>query len=329
MSTNPMNSDLSLGLLDSICHALQRGYQLWSKGQQTRDIWTLKESIIWIHHGVELALKQLLVQENEFLVFERVDDAVRQLAHLRKQPNLDGAEVLDLFEHHDAVRSVSFHKLVQRAAVVLNIVELSEGSPLRSHIDDLTIYRNRLVHFLVVLNVQETNNLLSDLLEPLLTVLGRKVNNADFVQNCIPEVRRLAKPVQRLGIEFARDSERRILKLTQRFDGRQVPGQLLGREGDFYLPVFTHVVEASPFDKVDLVAHGRDEDWIVEVKLRLSSRLHNILDELEQAHAGHQDAKVWLVVMSDISQGQKYELTQRGYLVSGLPEIVRLEEMLS
>ena len=42
---------------------------MWSKGRKKGDALLLKEAIIWIHHGIELSLKQLLVQTNEYLVF--------------------------------------------------------------------------------------------------------------------------------------------------------------------------------------------------------------------------------------------------------------------
>jgi hypothetical protein len=319
---------LRIGLLDNSCHSLQRGYELWNKGQQTQDVWTLKESIIWIHHGVELALKQLLVQTNEYLVFEKVDEAVRKLAHLRRQPGMSSADVLNLFDRDDTVISVGFRRLIQRTAVMLDITGLAEGAPLRTYVDELTRYRNKLVHFSVELNIAEITSLLSDLLEPLLELLEREVDDVDFVQNCIPEIRRRAQPVRRLDRTLGVESEQRIARLLQLFSGQQVPGELLGREGDIVLPVFSRVEEAGPTSRVDIEAEGADENWIVEVKLRLMPRLSEIVEQLERARSSYREAKVWLVIMSEISPKKKLELAQKGYLVSGLPEIVRLEQVL-
>ena len=58
---------LRIGLLDNSCHSLQRGYELWHQRQTTQDGWLLKEAVFWIHHGIELALKHLLVQTNEYI----------------------------------------------------------------------------------------------------------------------------------------------------------------------------------------------------------------------------------------------------------------------
>lgn len=319
---------LRIGLLDNSCHSLQRGYELWSRGQQTQDVWALKESIIWIHHGVELALKQLLVQTNEYLVFEQIDEAVRKLAHLRRQPGMSGAGVLDLFDHDDTVVSVGFRRLIQRAALMLDIAELAEDAPLRTYVDELTRYRNKLVHFSVELNIAAITSLLSDLFEPLLVLLEREVDEVDFVQNCIPEIRRRAQPVRKLDMTLAVESERRIARLLQLFSGQQIPGELLGREGIIVLPVFSRVEEAGPTSRVDIEADGVDENWIVEVTLRLTPRLSEIVERLERARSSYGDAKVWLVIMSEIPHRNKLDLAQKGYLVSGLPEIVRLEQIL-
>ena len=63
---NPNKSSLSIGLLDNCYHSLKRGYELWNivnernvrNERNADDGWLLKESIIWVHHGIELAKKK-------------------------------------------------------------------------------------------------------------------------------------------------------------------------------------------------------------------------------------------------------------------------------
>lgn len=79
---NQNKSSLSIGLLDNCYHSLKRGYELWNIVKERNDInhrnaddaWLLKESIIWVHHGIELALKKMLAQVNECFIFEKLDD---------------------------------------------------------------------------------------------------------------------------------------------------------------------------------------------------------------------------------------------------------------
>ncbi|MCH8499077.1 MAG: hypothetical protein LAT63_11410 [Marinobacter sp.] len=191
------SENLKIGLLDNGSHSLKRGFEMWTQWEESEDAWLLKEAVIWVHHGIELVLKQLLVQTNEFLVFQDVNKAVERLGILRKKNGMKNAGVLDLFDHDDKVMSVGFSNLIERAAITLSICELEDGGLLRSYIDRLTRYRNKIVHFSLELDVMEVSTLLSDLLNPLLSVLSREINDIKFKQIVIPEIRKSAQPIQR------------------------------------------------------------------------------------------------------------------------------------
>ncbi|EJE4556981.1 HsdR family type I site-specific deoxyribonuclease [Vibrio parahaemolyticus] len=193
---NNKNSSLKMGLLDNGAHSLKRGYEVWNEWKKNEDGWLLKESIIWVHHGIELLLKQLLVQNNEFLVFQDVNKAVERLGILRNKPGMDNAGVLDLFDHDDKVMSVGFKNLIERVAITLTIDELSAKSDLRDQIDQLTKFRNKIVHFSIELDVVEVSELISDILDPLLCMLSREVSCDHFKKVTILEIRKVAQPVQ-------------------------------------------------------------------------------------------------------------------------------------
>ena len=171
LTTPNTNSSLRIGLLENSCHSLKQGYGAWNKWQAAQDKWLLKEAVIWVHHGIELALKQLLVQTNDYLVFENVDKAVEELARLRGKGNA-AVSALDLFEEEKSITTVGFQKLIDRCAVMLNLADLTKGAVLRSRIDELTKYRNKTVHFQVEIVPAEVSTLLSDILDPLLSLLS-------------------------------------------------------------------------------------------------------------------------------------------------------------
>lgn len=211
--TNQINS-LRIGLLDNSYHSLKRGYEMWSQWKDSEDAWLLKESIIWVHHGIELALKQLLVEKNEFLVFDDINKAVDRLSILRRKKGMENAGVLDLFDHDDKVMSVGFRNLVERTAVTLSIPELTENETLRLKIDELTKYRNKVVHFSVELDIAAVSNLLSDILDPLLSMLSREVKDINFRNVSIPEIRNKARPVQKFSEKFRLDIVDRAIRAT-------------------------------------------------------------------------------------------------------------------
>jgi hypothetical protein len=331
MTTNP--SSLRIGLLDNSAHSLQRGYELWYQGQTTHDGWVLKEAIFWIHHGVELALKQLLVQTNEYLVFDKIDDAVRKLTHLRRQNGMANAGVLDLFNQDESgIVSVSFHNLVQRVAIMLNIRELEEGAPLRTYIDELTKYRNKIVHFSIEMNVSEISSLLSDVLEPLLQLLAREVKDANFKTNSIPAIRRRAQPIQTISHNYEIESISRIERLLCKFNGQTVSGELFGLDDDVVLPVFTNVNQSPHGSRdygLDIHAKSASETWLIELKSRLSlAFIDRILLQLNRASQFAINSKIWLVVMSDVSPVYKERIKEKGIQISSIDDIVRLEQLL-
>ncbi|MBI5954040.1 MAG: DEAD/DEAH box helicase family protein [Chloroflexi bacterium] len=209
------NPSLRIGLLDNSYHSLKRGYEIWSLWKKTDDAWLLKESIIWIHHGIELSLKQLLAQTNAFLVFENVDLAIENLGKLRKKEGMENADVMDLFDNSDRVKSVGFQSLIERVAVALSIPELAKNAPLRQRIDELTKYRNKIIHFSIELDIAAVSSLLSEILDPLLLMLEREVKDDKFIQNRIPEIRELAQPVKKFSDQFRQEIIADAIKATE------------------------------------------------------------------------------------------------------------------
>lgn len=334
MTTPP--SSLRIGLLDNACHSLQRGYEMLNKGSNKKEALALKEAIIWIHHGIELSLKQLLVQSNEYLVFENIDEAVRKLAHLRRQPDLNQASVLDLFDYGEGVYTVGFNKLIERVAIMLSLPELAQGATLREKIDELTNYRNKIVHFSVEVRLDEVASLLADLMEPFLTLLEREVKDENFVRRCIPYVRANAESVSAVyRLKYA-EIEERISQLMMNFNGQQVPGRLFGMEGSLTLPRFAEIKpQASGQDlRADISALGDSEQWIVEIKMTPpnSAQLHQLLNQLiaYKKVFQHQARNVrpWLIVMGVDRIFNRSILKRYEVLFSSEADIAELEQVL-
>lgn len=207
---------LKIGLLDNSSHSLQRGYEMWSKWKETEDAWLLKESVIWVHHGVELALKQLLVQTNEFLVFQDVDKAVQSLEKLRKTRGNENAGVLDLFKSRAGAKSANFSTVVNRVATMLSISELKAKAPLRDNIDKLASYRNSMVHFSIELDVVEVSSMLSEILNPLLNLLSREIKDESFKTKDISKISGFAQPLQDYVKHIRADIVESAIKSTLR-----------------------------------------------------------------------------------------------------------------
>lgn len=322
-----------IGLLDNACHSLQRGYEMFNKGRSKEDALSLKEAIIWIHHGIELSIKQLLVQSNEYLIFENIDDAVRKLAHLRRQPSMDNANVLDLFDSSEGIYTVGFGKLVDRAAIMLNLQELSQGADLREKIDALTSYRNKTVHFAVDVKLEEVINLLGQLMEPFLSLLERQIKDKEFIKKCLPFVRAQAESVSAVYRLQYKETEERVEKLLRKFNGMEVSGDYFGALGRINLPKF-EVVENGSGQRdfsFDFLAKSENENWIVVLKLgRLNSiQTHYLVDRSKNYRSKIANSKIWLIVMGIDRVPSIAFYRNHQILVSSEIDIINLEKLLN
>jgi len=327
-----MSNTSKIGLLDNACHSLQRGYEMFNKGRQKKDALALKEAIIWIHHGIELSIKQLLVQSNEYLIFENIDEAVRKLAHLRRQPSMDSANVLDLFESGEGIYTVGFGKLIDRAAIMLNLQELSQGADLREKIDALTSYRNKTVHFTVDVKSEEVINLLGELMQPFLSLLDKQIIDKDFVNNCLPLVRAQAESVSAVYQLQHKEAEKRIEKLLQKFNEMEVSGDYFGVSGRINLPKFDSIENVSKNRDyaVDFWGKSSTENWIVELKMGSPnySQLKWINEKSRRYIEKVYNAKFWLIILGTDRKLSKSYFQNNQILISSETDITNLEKLL-
>ncbi|MFN6571576.1 hypothetical protein [Dendronalium sp. ChiSLP03b] len=337
---------LRIGLIENCYHSLKRGYELWGEGQRKQDGWLLKEAVIWIHHGIELGIKQLLVQTNEYLIFENIDTAVEKLAKLRNQPQQVEASVLDLFEQEKPAFSVGFEKAVERAAIMLNITELSKTSPLRSNIDELTKYRNKIVHYAVSLEVNEVITLISSIMDDFINLLERNIQDNNFQEKYLPEIRQANLPISIKVKSLIQESESRVKNLIMNFNNQYVSGKLFGVEDNILLPkttnIYTHNYKNNnPWDI--RASMSNNEEWLVEIKIlstNYSSRkmainqLRNHKKFLLDKYEGITESqiKLWFISLNDKDKSNFLRETdffkENGILVSYKDDIEQLEELL-
>lgn len=325
-----------IGLLNNAFHSLQRGYEMFNKGKQKSDPLALKEAIIWIHHGIELSIKQLLVQSNEYLIFDNVDKAVEKLAQLRRKSDMGNATVLDLFDYSESITTVGFGKLIDRAAVMLNLQELSQGTILRNKIDALTIYRNKIVHYTIEVELDEVINLLADLVEPLLSLLEREIKDKKFMAGYISAIRKNAQSVSETYHLNYIEMEKRIKQLLEKFNGQEVSVELFGVRGKnkIVLPRFRSIQRESASKDIgfDILAKNATDVWLIEIKLGNLNRgtVNHLIDKIRHnASNFDENAKPWLIVMSPEKTYLRGALYHKDFFTSYETDIKELERLLN
>ena len=345
---NQNKSSLSIGLLDNCYHSLKRGYELWNIVKERNDRneinpddgWLLKESIIWVHHGIELAFKKMLAQVNECFIFEKLDDEKfwRALGKYKKDnkdyiaiEGTNNISIIHLFNEDVDSKSISFTQALTRAVLMLDIEELSDKpkkTDFRKSIDRLTNYRNRLIHFSLDLNIDEVTVLLGELLEPLLTLLKTHIKDSNFTDNYLPKIRDTAKGVQELAKTKTEKNQERIINIMKAFKGKEVPGHIFNQEDDrFRLPTFSKVQKTQNI-AVDIIGHiSGDEKWLVQIKIGTLFFMGDLPYFKTEKYG--KCIKKWLVFLTPVDSSKIERLKEAGLLVSSLKEIEELEKELN
>lgn len=334
--------NLRIGLLENCYHSLKRGYELWGEGERKKDGWLLKEAVFWIHHGIELGIKQLLVQTNEYLVFEDIDRAVEKLAKLRQRSPESSA--LDLFEQEEPAFSVGFQKAIERAAIMLDMDELCKKSELRKNIDELTKYRNKIAHYSVQLDINKVVILISQIMEDFLRLLENQVRDEQFRKFYLPEIKTASLPFTKKIENINNEVTARIVYLMKSFNKQTVPGVLFGLQEEVILPVFLNIEQENNVQYarlrqvLDIKAEANNQEyWVVQIKnnLRVITGIIQYLMKYKSSLEATEDPKVktvrlWVVSLEQkLGESTKKKFRDSGILISSLHDIEKLENILN
>jgi len=159
---NAISIPLPIDLKANGLHSLQKGIKSYQEFQTTYDYWLLKESVMFLNHGIELLMKEILRQQSEYLIFDRLDDvAVKQI-----KANKDG---IDLFDINSPPKTVTFGEAIKRVSAFINPPELDKD--FQDNLDGLNKLRNKIEHHEVLLDGQTVGQLIDSILEPLYNLL--------------------------------------------------------------------------------------------------------------------------------------------------------------
>lgn len=173
MSDASIHAQFKITLLQNGVHSLERGFEALDDYFTTSSDLLLKEAIMFFHHGVELLLKQLLVQQNEFLVFEDLRAAARKQLEAKRQR-------IGVFSLDEPPRTLTFLDAVERVEAFLDIPQFDDK--LKKSLRRLNALRNKLEHYAAEADRNEIIRLLGELFVPLMQLFAAQ----------IPDFRKLA-----------------------------------------------------------------------------------------------------------------------------------------
>ncbi len=119
----------------------------------------LKDAIMFLHHGIELLMKEILVSHSPYLIFEELKD-------LPRKQKLADKQGISIFSIDRPPRTVSYEVACERVEAFIRPAELNDK--LLGNLDELNRLRNKLEHHEIEADRQEVEELLLAIHDPLL-----------------------------------------------------------------------------------------------------------------------------------------------------------------
>lgn len=168
---------MKLYFLESGIDSLKKGFDYLIKYEESTFIkrqsknkdYFLKDSILFIQHGIEILLKQILISHSEYLIFSQIDESVKKAYKEKQDKNLNS-----VFESSfkNKLHTVSFSEAIDRTKMTAKF-KLSIN--LEKKIRELESYRNIIMHSEVHLNETEINETFDGLFDDLDTFFLRNL----------------------------------------------------------------------------------------------------------------------------------------------------------
>lgn len=151
-----------ISLLDNGVHSFNKGldeFISYEKDAQ-KDDFKLKEAIMFFHHGVELLLKQVLIeQRGEYLIFDNIgSETVKKIISAKQKG-------ISVFNLDKPVHTTNYLDVIQRIKAFIDSPELDES--LETRLIELNTIRNNIEHYGIDTEKTKVENLLLNLKEPI------------------------------------------------------------------------------------------------------------------------------------------------------------------
>jgi hypothetical protein len=136
-------------------HSLNKGLELFSKYNTSniKNQFDLRDSILFINNGIELLLKEILVNKvGEHIIFSRLDDS------LFKKISQSKLESKSIFDIPNPPNTITFLQAIQRIKALVEYPKLENS--LEEAFEKLNSYRNNLQHYGINKTIDEIVSIL-------------------------------------------------------------------------------------------------------------------------------------------------------------------------
>lgn len=322
---------LTISLMENGRHSLSNGITSFDKyiqeqeksKQSSSNRFLLRDSVMLLHHGIELLMKEILVRKSEFLIFEKLDDAAAK----QKTANRQG---VGIFSINNPPRTVTYEEAINRVEAFVKPEQLT--NQLREKLSRLNSVRNQLEHYAIDIHEDDVIQLIGGIREPLFELLQFALGK-DFR----PETRQVKSAWDRVEKRAYLDgkAEEDVRDVLSKLAGITVPGNLLNTGKDVTLPVLSASENRMQMYSVndvgyipDFVGESNGETWAIEVK-SLSSRSAISFEINTSEMKERQGFQLWLIVLADVPPAAKEKSRRLGYYLTDRNDWEKLKGYVS
>ncbi len=203
-----MKKKITFTLKENGLHSLERGLTTFKEFEQTEEMFLLKEAIMFLHHGIELLMKQTLVENiGEVLIFSDIDnETVKKVI----KANKEGKSVFNLPK---PIHTATYEQVLDRVQAFVITHELPEN--LRSWLSELNTLRNQIEHYAIDKEVDDVKDKIVKIRKPLLSFFEKTIK--DFTKSKNNEIEAIGREWEEVGNQI--ETER---KIVQQFDRKNI-----------------------------------------------------------------------------------------------------------
>lgn len=175
-----MNKKFTITLKENGVHSLEKGLKVFTDFEKVSgQSILLKEAIMFLHHGIELLMKQVLVEKNsEYLIYSDIDsETVKKVISARKQ----GVSVFNLPK---PVHTATYEQVIDRVEAFVDNPAIQEN--LKTWLVELNRLRNQIEHYAIDKEEKEVKDLIIKIRNPLLKFFEQSL--LDFSKKDIEKV---------------------------------------------------------------------------------------------------------------------------------------------
>ncbi|QHV97577.1 hypothetical protein [Spirosoma endbachense] len=148
---------MKISLLESGIDSLKKGFAniisyenlLFKNPNDNNRFFLLKDAILFIQHGIEILLKDVLIKHSEYLVFKEIDITVKKAYKEMQAKNLSSVFETSLKKK---IHTVTFSEAIERIKM---ISKYNLDDNLENKFREIETYRNIIMHSEIHLDEQE------------------------------------------------------------------------------------------------------------------------------------------------------------------------------